>query len=108
MWLNPISSQFPQLCQTGCSQQFESVSDPNVTDDPDLCLFHMLFKSAKAPNQLKLRAERMKKIVLDRYRAKRKSFYRNKAVAQLWANGVDFDTALSIVGEAFDAVTYEA
>ncbi|CAK9094797.1 unnamed protein product [Durusdinium trenchii] len=61
-----------------------------------------------APNQLKLRAERMKKIVLDRYRAKRKSFYRNKAVAQLWANGVGFDAALSIVGEAFDAVTYEA
>lgn len=58
-------------------------------------------------NRLALQTERLPPIVLDKYRAKRRSFHIYRAAARLWGQGVDFQKALGIVSEAFHAATHE-
>lgn len=64
-------------------------------------------ETRKDPNELSLRAERLDKVVLDKYRVKRKSYHIQRAVAKLWTEGVEFNTAWDIVTEAFDAAIAE-
>ncbi|CAE7857058.1 scrFIAM [Symbiodinium necroappetens] len=60
-----------------------------------------------APNRLRLVPERLERSLLDRYKCRRRQHHINKAAAQLWAQGVEFQRALKIVQEAFDEATYE-
>lgn len=59
-------------------------------------------------NEIRLQRERVDKAVLDTYRAKRKSYHVYKAAAALWSEGVEWQTALSIIQQAFNAMTHEA
>ena len=61
----------------------------------------------EAPNRLRLVPERLERSLLDRYKCRRRQHHINKAAAQLWAQGVEFQRALKIVQEAFDEATYE-
>lgn len=56
---------------------------------------------------MKLAVDKLKSVNLDRYRTSRRQVHIYKAAAKLWAAGMDFSDALSVVQEAFDAVTYE-
>jgi hypothetical protein len=50
----------------------------------------------------------MNKRHLDKYRAKRKAHHIHLAAAKIWARGVPWDDALSMVTETFAATTFEA
>jgi hypothetical protein len=58
----------------------------------------------QVPNMLKLRREQLPKQILDKHRGKRKTYHLYATAAKLWANGMDWSTALDIVSNAFDAV----
>ncbi|CAK9102132.1 unnamed protein product, partial [Durusdinium trenchii] len=55
------------------------------------------------PNEMKLAVDKLKSVNLDRYRTSRRQVHIYKAAAKLWAAGMDFSDALSVVQEAFDA-----
>ena len=61
----------------------------------------------KDPNPLSLHRERVKRPVLETYRAKRRQFFLYQAAAKLWSEGVAWQRALDIVTEAFVATTHE-
>ena len=63
--------------------------------------------AAQDPNLLCLKRERLDKGCLDTYKAKRRDFYLYRAASKLWADGVPFDKALTVVTEAFNATTHE-
>ena len=70
-----------------------------------------LLKSKLTPevaNQLILRRERVQRECLDTYKAKRRNFHICRAAAKLWAAGIPWERAHSIVREAFVAATHEA
>lgn len=56
---------------------------------------------------MQLRYERPPKQELDRYKIKRKSHYVYEAAARLWAEGMEWQRALSIIQHAFDSATAE-
>ena len=61
----------------------------------------------KVPNALHVRAQNLKKQALGKYRASNRSHHIHVAAARLWAEGVQWQRAIDIVTEAFDAATYE-
>ena len=44
---------------------------------------------------------------LDKYKARRSQYYIYQAAAELWAEGMPFQKAVSIVSNAFRAATHE-
>ena len=68
---------------------------------------HFFLFASEAANSLNLQTERASKAALDRYRVKRKRFHIFRAAAKLWAAGVNWEKALGVVTEAFDAATVE-
>ena len=85
--------------------------DRSSSGDTSLVLGHegsVFCFCAEAPNPLNLGSKRLERKTLDKYKARRREFYVSQAAAQLWADGVPFDRALSIVQSAFDATTMEA
>lgn len=67
----------------------------------------LMFPETKEPNRLELTAQGLSKRQLDKYKVKRKSHHVYKAASKLWARGVAWEQALSVVQEAFDAVLQE-
>lgn len=65
------------------------------------------FTSCEAPNELAMRRGLLKREHLDRYRARRRSHHIYAAAAKLWSHGVEWEKALAIINEAFDAATFE-
>ena len=61
----------------------------------------------QAPNALRLDRERLPPVVLDRYRSRRKRYHIYNAAVQLYGEGIEFERALAIVNEAFDASIFE-
>lgn len=56
---------------------------------------------AQEENVLQLVPGPLEKKRLDVYRSKRASYHQFRAVSRLWAHGVDWDQARSIVSDAF-------
>lgn len=55
----------------------------------------------------RMQYERISRCHLDKYKARNKRYYINKASAELWAEGVPWDKARSIVTEAFRGATFQ-
>ncbi|CAJ1449087.1 unnamed protein product [Effrenium voratum] len=70
------------------------------------CHLERLARGA-VPNALHVRAQNLKKQALGKYRASNRSHHIHVAAARLWAEGVQWQRAIDIVTEAFDAATYE-
>lgn len=51
--------------------------------------------------------EPVSKTHLDKYKARRSEYYIYQAAAELWAEGMPFQKAVSIVSNAFRAATHE-
>lgn len=64
-----------------------------------LDIFHI-----KADNILAMQAEGLKKDHLDKYKSKRRSHHMYRAASRLWAAGLPWEQAFTIVKESFDAV----
>ena len=56
---------------------------------------------------MNLVTERLPRVVLDRYKVRRKAYHVYRAAVRLWGEGMDFQRALSIVESAFNAATCE-
>ena len=63
-----------------------------------------MIASCKVPNEIGMQPDSFKRQVLDRYKSKRRSFHLYAAASRLWALGVEWNTARTIVSVAFDAV----
>ena len=61
----------------------------------------------EAPNAMNLVTEKLPRVVLDRYRVRRKAYHVYRAAVRLWGEGMDFQRALSIGESAFSAATWE-
>ena len=59
----------------------------------------------KVPNQVTMQRERLNAKHLFKFKCQRRNFFLHRAAVQIWARGIPWENAISMVQSAFDATT---